>query len=92
MIDQVFRIVEQKQDQHRRQASVPNPIGAPHRPPPKRAGDEAHQRERGSDRRLSVTRGPRQARELLAPVSAARALECFRTSCNSPICVFRTDR
>ena len=42
--------IHQEQDQHRGQPRVPHPIGAPHRPAPQRAGDEAEEREGGADR------------------------------------------
>ena len=43
--------IHQEQHEDRGQPRVPHPIGAPHRPAPERAGDQADQREGGADRR-----------------------------------------
>ena len=46
--------IHQEQHQHRGEPRVPHPIGAPHRPAPQRAGDEAEEREGGADRRRGL--------------------------------------
>ena len=42
--------IHEEQHEHRGQPRVPDPVGAPHRLAPQRAGDEADQRETGPDR------------------------------------------
>ncbi len=46
--------IHQEQHQHRREPRIPDPIGAPHRLAPERAGEQADQRETGADRRGSL--------------------------------------
>ena len=53
--------IHQEQHQHRGQPRVPHPIGAPHRPAPQRAGDEAEQGEGRADRRRRLARRRRRA-------------------------------
>ena len=48
--------VEEEQDQHRGQARVPDPEGAPHRLAPEAAGDQRDRGERRADRRRSARR------------------------------------
>ena len=42
--------IHEEEHQHRGEPRVPDPVGAPHRLAPERAGDEADQRKGGADR------------------------------------------
>ena len=48
--------IHQEQHQHRGQPRVPDPVGAPHRAAPERAGDQAQEREGGAERRGALRR------------------------------------
>src|SRR3546814_6381377 len=54
----------EEQDEHRGEAAVPLPPGAPHRPTPQRAGRQRKESEAGTDRRGGAGR---QIRQRMAP-------------------------
>src|SRR3546814_4931507 len=56
--------IEEEQDEHRGEAAVPLPPGAPHRPTPQRAGRQRKESEAGTDRRGGAGR---QIRQRMAP-------------------------
>ena len=72
--------IEQEQHQHGGEPRVPHPIGAPGRPAPQRAGDQADECEGGADRRGRLGRRRRPAD---AAIPACRARR--RSSAPQPI-------